>query len=97
MTCPYLIYQARVFVVRSIPSAMPSHAKKEGFVAQRHNDVRNLVTSFLGKVCTNVEVEPQLQPLDYEQFNLRRNVDKSGGKAGHAGRGLLVSRNDRIF
>ena len=38
--------------------------KKGGFVAQRHDGVRNLLTSFLGKVCTNVEVEPQLQPLD---------------------------------
>ena len=48
--------------------------KKGGFVAQRHNGVRNLVTSFLGKVCNNVEVEPQLQPLDNEQFNLRSTV-----------------------
>ena len=35
--------------------------KKRGFVAQRHDGVRNLLTSLIGKVCTNVEVEPQLQ------------------------------------
>ena len=35
--------------------------KKGGFVAQRHDGVRNLFTSLIGKVCTNVEVEPQLQ------------------------------------
>ena len=35
--------------------------KKGGFVAQRHDGVRNLLTSLIGKVCTNVEVEPQLQ------------------------------------
>ena len=35
--------------------------KKEGFVAQRHDRVHNLLTSLIGKVCTNVEVEPQLQ------------------------------------
>ena len=54
-----------------------SHAlscKKGGFVAQRHDGVRNLLTSFLSKVCTNVEVEPQLQPLDNERFNLRSAV-----------------------
>ena len=45
--------------------------KKRGFVAQRHDGVRNLLTSLIGKVCTNVEVEPQLQPLDNERFNLR--------------------------
>ena len=50
--------------------------KKGGFVAQRHDDVRNLLTSLVGKVCTNVEVElePQLQPLDNERFNLRSAV-----------------------
>ena len=40
--------------------------KKGGFVAQRHHSVRNLLTSLIGKVCTNVEVEPQLRPLDNE-------------------------------
>ena len=38
--------------------------KKGGFVAQRHYGVRNLLTSLISKVCTNVEVEQQLQPLD---------------------------------
>ena len=48
--------------------------KKGGFVAQRHDGVRTLLTSLVGKVCTNVEVEPQLQPLDNERFNLRSAV-----------------------
>ena len=48
--------------------------KKGGFVAQRHDGVRNLLTSLIGKVCTNVEVEPKLQPLDNERFNLRSEV-----------------------
>ena len=61
--CPS--YQASVFVVRSIP---------RGFMAQRHDGLRNLLTSLIGKVCTTVEVEPQLQPLDNERFNLRSAV-----------------------
>ena len=40
-------------------------------MAQRHHDVCNLFTSLIGKVCTNVEVEPELQPLDNELFNLK--------------------------
>ena len=48
--------------------------KKGGFVAQRHDGVRNQLASLVGKVCTNVEVEPQLQPLDNERFNLRSAV-----------------------
>ena len=43
-------------------------------MARRHDGVRNLLTSLIGKVCTNVEVEPQLQPLDNERFNLRSAV-----------------------
>ena len=45
-----------------------------GFVAQRHDGLRNLLTSLIGKVCTTVEVEPQLQSLDNERFNLRSAV-----------------------
>ena len=48
--------------------------KKGGFVAQRHDGVRNLLTSLIGKVCTNFEVETQLQPLDNEWFNLKSPV-----------------------
>ena len=48
--------------------------KKGGFVVQRHDDVCNLLVSLIGKVCINVEVEPQLQPLDNERFNLRSAV-----------------------
>ena len=48
--------------------------EKGGFVAQRHDGVRNLLTSLISKVCTNVEVEPQLQPLDNARFNLRSAV-----------------------
>ena len=51
-------------------------------MAQRHNGVRTLVTSFLGKVCTNVEVEPQLRPLDNEQYNLRSRVTSPEARLG---------------
>ena len=43
-------------------------------MAQRHGGVRNLLTSLIGRVCTNFEVEPKLQPLDNERFNLRSEV-----------------------
>ncbi|XP_028419169.1 uncharacterized protein LOC114544875 [Dendronephthya gigantea] len=34
--------------------------KKGGFVAQRHNGIRNFLTAQLDKVCKNVEIEPHL-------------------------------------
>jgi len=45
--------------------------KKGGFVAQRHDGVRDLLTNMLDKVCVNVESEPRLIPLDNEKFDLR--------------------------
>ena len=44
--------------------------KKGGFIAQRHDTIRDLLTSHISKVCRNVETEPLLQPLDNEVFNL---------------------------
>ena len=43
-------------------------------MAQRHDGVRNLLTSLIDKVCTNVEVELQLQLLNNERFNHRSAV-----------------------
>ena len=44
--------------------------------------------SSLVKVCTNVEVEPQLQPLDNVRLNLREAWCQVRTKTGHEGRGL---------
>ena len=51
--------------------------KKGGFVAQRHDGVRNLLTTFIDKICNNDEIEPRLQPLDNERFHLRSAVTSS--------------------
>ena len=59
--------------------------KKGGFVSQRHDGVHNLLTSLIGKVCTNVEVESHLQPLDDERFNLRSAVTSPEARQGAFG------------
>ena len=51
-------------------------------VAQRPDGVRNLLTTFIDKICNNVEIEPRLQPLDNERFNLRSAVTRLDIKAG---------------
>ena len=48
--------------------------KKGGFVAQRHDTIRDLLTSHISKLCRNVETEPLLQPLDNKVFNLQSTV-----------------------
>ena len=56
---------------------MPSYVKRGGFVAQRHDGVRNLSTAFTNKFCNNVEIEPRPQPLDNERLYLRSAVISS--------------------
>ena len=43
-------------------------------MAKRDDSVRNLLTSLIGKVCSNADVEPQLQPPSNERFNVRSPV-----------------------
>ena len=64
--------------------------KMGGFVAQRHDSVRNLLTSLIGTVCTNVEVESQLQPLDNERFNLRTAVTSPEARLDFWSRGVTA-------
>ena len=45
--------------------------KTGGFIAQRHDNIKNLLVGSLAKVCKNVESEPRLIPLDNETFRLR--------------------------
>ena len=45
--------------------------KKGGFVSKRHDNVRDLFTALLDKVCVNVQTEPHLIPLENERFDLR--------------------------
>ena len=51
--------------------------KKGGFVGQRHDGDRDLLTEFIDKVCKNVKIEPRLQSLDNEQLHLRSAVTSS--------------------
>ena len=62
------------------PLATPSVVKKKGgggFVAQRHDGIRNLLTTLIDKICNNFEIELCLQPLDNERFHLRSAVTSS--------------------
>ena len=45
--------------------------KKGGFVTLRHNSIRNITATLLKETCTDVKIEPQLQPLTGENFNER--------------------------
>ena len=48
--------------------------KKGGLIVQRHDTVRDLLTSHISKVCRDVETEPLRHPLDNEVFNIQCTV-----------------------
>ena len=62
--------------LRALPTKCPcgqlfdiDHAlncKRGGFVIMRHNNILDFETNLLSQVCTDVEKEPALQPLDGE-------------------------------
>ena len=39
------------------------NCKRGGFVIMRHNDIRDSEANLLKKVCSDVEIEPPLQPI----------------------------------
>ena len=47
------------------------HCKKGGFISQRHDHTRDLLTTLLDKVCVDVESEPHLIPITGETMQLR--------------------------
>ena len=67
--------------IRNLPSTCPcgdsfdvEHAlscKKGGFIAQRHDNLRDIFTNLLSKICKDVEVEPHLMPVTNETFGFR--------------------------
>ena len=65
--------------IKNMPSHCPcgqkfnvTHAfncKRGGFISIRHNDIRDFEATLLNKICTDVEIEPVLQPLTNENLN----------------------------
>ena len=45
--------------------------KKEVFVSVRCNDLRDLITNMLSKVCKNTEIEPKSTPLKGKELGSR--------------------------
>ena len=64
---------------------------KGGLVITRHNELRNLTTEILGKVCKNVPIEPLLTPFTGEELPKSSNVSNQV-RADVSARGLWTDR-----
>ena len=66
-----------------------------GFLALRHNDIRDITAKCLSEVCHNVAVELELQPLTGKRLQLRAANSEEGAWVDEAhkvsgGRGINV-------
>ena len=62
--------------------------KKGGFIHARHDNLRNLEAALLSEVCKDVAIEPLLQPITGECFDLRSANTENGAHLDVKARGF---------
>ena len=68
-----------------------------GYVALRHNELRDLFADLLRETSTNVSVEPELQPLSGEVFQAASAVVSDGARLDIKASGFWASRHEVDF
>ena len=63
----------------------------------RHSEVRDITATLLSEVCTNVEIEPHLQPLTGEHFPLQTANSEQNARLDVAANGVWGGRFERTF
>ena len=76
--------------------------KKGGFVSLRHNHLRNITSSLSQEVCKDVSVEPHLQKLSGETFEIKTTAMGDEARLDIPARGFwqagqLAFLNARVF
>ena len=77
-----------------------SHAfscKKGGFVAQRHNEIRDLTSELLAEVCHDVCIEPPLGELTGETLTLRSANSSAEARLDISARGVWTKGQRAFF
>ena len=70
---------------------------KGGFPSIRHNEIRDLTANLLTEVCSDVCIEPELQPLSGEVLSGRTANREDGARLDIAANGLWGGRYERTF
>ena len=68
-----------------------------GYPSIRHNELRDITAALLKEVCTDVTVEPSLQPLTGEALDMRTSIRGDEGRLDISARGFWGSRFERAF
>ena len=70
---------------------------KGGFPSLCHNEIRDLTANLLTEICSDVCVEPQLQPLSGESLNNRAANTDDHARLDIAANGLWGGQYERTF
>ena len=70
---------------------------KGGYPSIRHNEIRDLTANLVSKVCSNVSVEPMLQPITGETFRGASANVQDGARLDIAADGFWGGRFERAF
>ena len=71
--------------------------QKGGFVSLRHNQIRNIIASFLKEVCHNVCIEPRLQQLTGETSNERMTNESDDTRTDFSARSFWITSQTAFF
>ena len=70
---------------------------KGGFPSIRHNEIRDLTADLLTQVCSDVCIEPELQPLSGEIFSNATSNTQDGARLDIAANGFWGGHFERTF
>lgn len=71
--------------------------KKGGFVSQRHNTIRDVTARLLQEVCSDVRVEPPLQPLTGEDLTEQTAIRTDEARLDVSARSFWVTGQRAFF
>ena len=70
---------------------------KRGFLTIRHNEIRDITASLLTEVCTEVRVEPELQPVTPDQLNGASANSQDGARLDVSASGVWGDRYQKTL
>ena len=70
---------------------------KGAFPTYRHNELRDITGSFLSEVCIDVQIEPELQPLEGHTLRHATAIKEDNARADIRARGFWGTRHQDAF